>query len=124
MSNDSNDNEATRRRASRADILRHFRLVWQLLNDSRISPFLKGVIPALALAYVLLPWDLVTDFIPVLGQLDDLAVLLLGMQLFIELCPKGIVQEHLEGGPSVPEGPASDDDIVDAAYRVVEEDRA
>jgi uncharacterized membrane protein YkvA (DUF1232 family) len=104
-------------------VVRHLRLVWRLLADKRISPWLKGVIPALALAYLLLPWDLVADFFPVLGQLDDLAVLLLGMQLFIELCPKGIVQEHLNGvpQPAAASAPAGGD-VVDAAYRVIEED--
>jgi uncharacterized membrane protein YkvA (DUF1232 family) len=82
----------------------------------------KAVIPALALAYVLLPFDLITDFVPVLGQLDDLAVILLGMQLFVELCPKGVVKEHLQGGPAASQGGASEEEIVDAAYRVVEED--
>jgi uncharacterized membrane protein YkvA (DUF1232 family) len=121
----SNNNEAMpRSQTSGLDVMRHFRLVWQLLTDRRVSPWLKGVIPALALAYVLLPWDLVTDFIPVLGQLDDLAVLVLGMQLFIQLCPKGIVQEHSQGAPSASESQASGDEVVDATYRVVEEDQA
>lgn len=107
----------------RIDIARHLRLVWRLLTDRRISPWLKGLIPALALAYLLLPWDLVADFLPVLGQLDDLAVLLLGMQLFIELCPKGIVQEHLHGGPEPHvAGAGTESEVVDAAYRVIEED--
>ena len=122
----SNHTRTTSEVASRGfDLVRHFRLVWRLLTDKRVSPWLKGVIPALALAYLLLPWDLVADFFPVLGQLDDLAVLLLGMQLFIELCPKGIVQEHLHGAPeqSVPPA-AADGEVVDATYRVIEEDEA
>ncbi|MBC8447224.1 MAG: DUF1232 domain-containing protein [Chloroflexi bacterium] len=119
----SSDKTSTpQRKSSRIDIVRHFRLVWRLLTDKRISPWLKAVIPGLAVAYLLLPWDLVPDFIPVLGQLDDLAVLLLGMQLFIELCPKRIVQEYLSGGQTVPAEPASGGEIIDATYRVIEED--
>jgi uncharacterized membrane protein YkvA (DUF1232 family) len=118
----SDNTRIPRRSTNRVDLLRHLRLVWRLLTDQRVSPWLKGVIPALALAYVLLPWDLVTDFVPVLGQLDDLAVLVLGMQLFIELCPKGIVQEYLQGSPAASESPPSGDEIVDADYRVIEEE--
>jgi len=108
--------------SGRTNIVRHLRLVWRLLTDKRVSPWLKGLIPALALAYLLLPLDLVADFFPVLGQLDDLAVLLLGMQLFIELCPKGIVQEHLHGAPDPSIAAKADGDVVDASYRVIEED--
>ena len=108
--------------SSGINVVRHLRLVWRLLTDKRISPWLKGVIPALALAYLLMPLDLVSDFMPVLGQLDDLAVILLGMQLFIELCPKGIVQEHLHGVPEQNAAAAPDGEVVDAAYRVIEED--
>lgn len=111
--------------SGKIDVVRHLRLVWRLLADKRISPWLKGVIPAAVIAYIVLPPDLLPDFFPVLGQLDDLAVLLLGMQLFIELCPKGIVQEHLHGGPEQTASPApADGEVVDATYRVIEEDDA
>src|ERR1700737_3253345 len=46
-------------------------------------------------AYVVLPIDLIPDFVPVLGQLDDLAVVLLGLDLFIRSAPPDIVEEHL-----------------------------
>ena len=121
----SNNASTPQRPTSRIDVVRHFKLVWRLLTDNRISTWLKAIIPGLAIAYLLLPWDLVPDVIPVLGQLDDLAVLLLGMQLFIELCPKGIVQEHLQGIRTVSESAASDDEeVIDAAYRVIDEEGA
>ncbi|HUW15187.1 MAG TPA: YkvA family protein [Anaerolineae bacterium] len=122
MTNDSTSPD--KRPASRIDIVRHLKLVWQLLTDGRVSPWVKAVVPALALAYVLLPFDLITDLIPVLGQLDDLAVLLLGMQLFVELCPKGVVKDLMQGGPAVSESSSPEEEIVDASYRVVQEDEA
>lgn len=122
----SNNASTPQRQTGKIDVGRHFKLVWRLLTDNRISTWLKAIIPVLVVAYLLLPWDLVPDVIPVLGQLDDLAVLLLGMQLFIELCPKGIVQEHLQGIRTVSESAASDDDeeVIDAAYRVIDEEGA
>ena len=122
----SNNASTPQRQTNKIDVAGHFKLVWRLLTDNRISTWLKATIPLLAIAYLLLPWDLVPDVIPVLGQLDDLAVLLLGMQLFIELCPKGIVQEHLQGTRTVSESEASDDEeeVIDAAYRVIDEEGA
>jgi len=106
------------------EIVRYFRLVWRLLNDERISPWLKAVIPAVALLYVLLPVDLVPDLIPVLGQLDDLAIILLATRLFIELCPPSIVQEHLQSMSVAPANIPPDEEIIDATYRVIEEERS
>ena len=105
------------------EIVRYFRLVWRLLKDNRISPWLKAVIPIVALLYVLLPIDLLPDFVPVLGQLDDLAIIVLATRLFIELCPPSIVQEHLQrllGAASV--NTPLDEEVIDATYRVIEEE--
>jgi len=44
---------------------------------------------------VILPADLVPDFLIGFGQLDDLAVILGGLRLFLRLCPPQVVQEHL-----------------------------
>ena len=55
-------------------------------------PTAKALLVA-ALAYVLLPLDLVSDFIPVLGWLDDLAVVMLAITLFKRLA----VRAHLAG---------------------------
>ena len=68
------------------------------------------MIPAAALAYLILPVDLVPDFLLGLGQLDDLAVLFLGIRVFMLLVPKEVMQSHLREMTSV-----------DASYRVVEE---
>jgi uncharacterized membrane protein YkvA (DUF1232 family) len=47
------------------------------------------------LGYVLVPVDLVPDVALGLGQLDDVAVVLLGLKLFIELSPPDVVRDHL-----------------------------
>jgi len=58
-----------------------------------------GLKPKLVLAaclgYLILPTDLIPDFIPIAGQMDDLLVIFLGLQLFLRLCPKEVVQEHV-----------------------------
>jgi len=78
--------------------LRHLpnfvRLYWRLFRDPRVSLMAKGVLVAAA-AYLALPVDLVPDLIPVLGQLDDIAVLIGACKLFVHLCPADVVAEHV-----------------------------
>ncbi len=69
-------------------------LVWRVLRDDRVPLGAKLVFPALA-AYLATPIDLVPDFIPVLGQLDDVLVAAAALWLFVRLCPREILAEHL-----------------------------
>jgi uncharacterized membrane protein YkvA (DUF1232 family) len=84
--------------------VRQARLVWRLFWDKRVS-FWAKLIPPAALAYVVSPVDFLSD-IPFLGfnQLDDLAVVLLGLKIFLELAPADVVREHLRDlGAQIPE---------------------
>lgn len=53
----------------------------------------KKILPVLVLAYALSPIDLIPDFIPVLGYLDDLILLPLGIYLIIKSTPRELWQE-------------------------------
>lgn len=59
-----------------------FVLFRRLLGDGRVSRRHKVVLWAL-LAYLALPIDVVPDFIPVAGQLDDVVVVVLALRLFL-----------------------------------------
>jgi uncharacterized membrane protein YkvA (DUF1232 family) len=101
--------------------VRTLRLVWRLLNDSRVPGLSKLIIPG-AIAYVLSPIDLIPDMILGLGQLDDVAIVMLGIALFIELCPRKIVEEHrrviaAEAGTSV-----TSDNVIEGSFREVSDD--
>jgi uncharacterized membrane protein YkvA (DUF1232 family) len=93
------------------------RLAVSLFLDSRVSLIAKAI-PVGVLAYVLSPIDFVPDVVLGLGQLDDAALLVLGITLFFDQVPKAIMEEHrarIMGSPApTPEPP------VDATYRVVE----
>ena len=70
------------------------RLIWDLARDPRVPMQQKVVLGGIA-AYLAFPIDLIPDFIPVIGQLDDLAVLILGLDWFIRNAPPDVVEEHL-----------------------------
>jgi len=71
------------------------RLAWRLLRDGRVPLWAKILIPGIALAYLFFPLDFLPDLIPVVGQLDDLALLTLAVQAFISACPRDLVEEHI-----------------------------
>lgn len=69
-------------------------LFWRLWRDVRVPVGAKLLLPGLGL-YLLSPIDIIPDFIPVLGYLDDVLILLLGLWLFLRLCPRNLLDEHL-----------------------------
>jgi uncharacterized membrane protein YkvA (DUF1232 family) len=64
-------------------------------RDPRV-PWVVKVLALMVLAYVLSPIDLIPDFIPVLGLLDDLLIVGLGVWLVIAMTPPGVMAEHRE----------------------------
>ncbi|HEX8193134.1 MAG TPA: DUF1232 domain-containing protein [Allosphingosinicella sp.] len=58
-------------------------------------------------AYALSPIDLIPDFIPVLGLLDDALLIPLGLWLFLKLLPDGLMDEHRAAAAAAAERPAS-----------------
>lgn len=57
------------------------------------TPWYAKLVAMLVVAYALSPIDLIPDFIPVLGWLDDLILLPLGVLLVIRLMPKPLMAE-------------------------------
>lgn len=69
------------------------RLVWRLMRNRRVPLPAKLILPALVL-YLMTPIDLIPDFIPVLGYLDDVLVIILAFWAFDRLVPPGVVAEE------------------------------
>jgi len=67
----------------------------RLVKDSRV-PLGPKMLLLLVLAYLIMPADLLPDFLLGVGQVDDLLVVFLGSRLFLRLCPKEVVQEHVQ----------------------------
>jgi len=77
------------------DLVMRIKLVLRLMSDRRVSFFLK-LLPIASLVYLVSPVDLVPGLaLPIIGALDDAAVLWIGLSLFMSLCPDEVVQEHL-----------------------------
>jgi uncharacterized membrane protein YkvA (DUF1232 family) len=62
-------------------------------RDPRV-PWPAKAVAALTVAYALSPIDLIPDFIPVIGYLDDLVLVPLGLALAIRLIPPPLLAEH------------------------------
>lgn len=119
------------------EIWQNGQLAWRLYTDRRVSALLKALVPVAALAYFIMPIDLLPDFIPVLGQLDEVAIVLLLIRLFISLAPPDVVAEYKgqtasgKTGPSAQASPGAGaqrngaapksarEDVIDADFRVV-----
>ena len=108
------------------DIVRQARLAWRLFFDERV-PLWAKLIPPAALAYVLFPIDIIPDVMLGLGQLDDIAVLLIGVKLFVEVAPQDVVREHLVAlGARVQEWHVVDEEdnesptVIEGEFRVEE----
>ena len=78
--------------ASRSAV--YVRLMWSLINDDRVPASRKALLGG-ALVYFALPFDVVPDDVPILGVLDDLVVVVLGVDLFFDGIPAGILDEKL-----------------------------
>jgi uncharacterized membrane protein YkvA (DUF1232 family) len=74
------------------------KLVLGLLKDPRVPARHKLVLAGVS-AYVLLPFDVVPDWIPGLGQVDDLMLLAQALDLLLNRIPEDVVAEHWDGSP-------------------------
>ena len=75
------------------DILR---LLWRVIRDKRTPRLVRGGLIAVA-AYLALPFDVVPDWLPVLGQVDDVVVLTVGVRTLLRQVPEPILREHWSG---------------------------
>lgn len=69
------------------------RLSFRLLREPHVPIWAKAV-PLAALVYLVFPLDFVPDVLPFVGEIDDLAVVLIALQAFLFLCPSRAVLFH------------------------------
>lgn len=80
--------------ANRARLAVYVLALWKLMRHPD-TPRAPKLVALLVLLYALSPIDLIPDFIPVLGQLDELILLPLGVALAVRLTPDALWQARL-----------------------------
>ncbi|MBL0346973.1 DUF1232 domain-containing protein [Candidatus Villigracilis affinis] len=96
------------------NVINQLKLIFRLMGDKRVSVLAKAI-PLGAFAYLLFPADLAPNIaLPVIGVLDDAAILWLGSYVFTELCPPEVVAEHMKALSANINPDAAKDDVVDA----------
>lgn len=74
------------------------RLLYGLITDPRVE-LLDKLLVAGAVAYVLIPEDVFPDFIPLIGEVDDVFVLVLAIRQLMKSAGREIILEHWMGDP-------------------------
>jgi uncharacterized membrane protein YkvA (DUF1232 family) len=74
----------------------YLRLLGGLLTDSRVS-LLDKLLVAGALAYIVMPIDVIPDFIPFLGEVDDLYLLIFALQRLLANAGRSVLLAHWSG---------------------------
>jgi uncharacterized membrane protein YkvA (DUF1232 family) len=77
------------------------RVLYLAYKDPR-TPWYARVFAVLIIGYALSPIDLIPDFIPVLGYVDDLIIVPAGMALLLKMIPKEVVDEYRAKVESMP----------------------
>lgn len=95
------------------------RLILKLMRDRRVPIRAKLIIPA-AIVYILLPFDIVPDFIPITGWIDDLLVTLLAGAMFLAIVPREVLLEHM--GRRASASPRKGK-VIDGEFRVLDDDK-
>jgi uncharacterized membrane protein YkvA (DUF1232 family) len=80
--------------------------LWIAARDRR-TPLLAKLVAAAVAAYALSPIDLIPDFIPVLGYLDDLLIVPAGIWLAVRLIPAALMREFRKKADERTERPRS-----------------
>lgn len=78
-----------------------------LAARDRRTPFLARAVALLVAAYALSPIDLIPDFIPVIGYLDDLLLVPVGIMLAVRLLPPELLAEHRMAADAASSRPVS-----------------
>lgn len=129
MTNNSTDKKKS---FSFKEMINQGKLAWNLFRDPNVSPLVRFGIPLIGLVYIISPIDIIPDVIPVLGQMDDVAVVMLLTQLFVSLAPDNIVAMYRQAAKAAqaagfspnanaatPSAASDDGEVIDTEYQVV-----
>ena len=76
----------------------YLRLLGGLITDSRVATIDKLLVAG-AMAYILMPIDLIPDFIPFFGEIDDVYLLVIALQRLVANAGRTVLLAHWTGSP-------------------------
>ncbi|KJK20926.1 hypothetical protein UB46_29630 [Burkholderiaceae bacterium 16] len=97
---------AARARAWAREVKCDVHAVWLAARDPR-TPWYAKALAMLVAAYALSPIDLIPDFIPILGYLDDVVLVPLGVLLVVRMIPVEVMEEYRAAAALAAERPGS-----------------
>jgi uncharacterized membrane protein YkvA (DUF1232 family) len=77
----------------------YVRLLGGLVTDSRVSMVDKMLVMG-AIAYIVMPIDVIPDFIPFFGEIDDVYILVMALQRMVANAGRNVLLTHWTGAPS------------------------
>ena len=77
----------------------YLRLLGGLIVDKRVALFDKALVAG-AIVYIISPIDLIPDFIPFFGEIDDLFLLVLALQHLVNNAGRKVLLDHWTGDPA------------------------
>jgi uncharacterized membrane protein YkvA (DUF1232 family) len=92
------------------DLMLKIRLTIKLVQDDRIDMLVRAI-PVLCLIYLIVPIDLL------IGPIDDAMVIYFGMDFFISLCPREIVDAYLSELQGAGKVEPPEEPIIDAEFK-------
>jgi len=92
------------------DLMLKIRLTIKLVQDERIDLMVRAI-PVLCLVYLIVPIDLL------IGPIDDALIIYFGMDFFISLCPRDIVESTLQELQGAGQMDDPDETIIDAEFK-------
>jgi uncharacterized membrane protein YkvA (DUF1232 family) len=91
----------------RARALKRETYALYLACRDRRTPWYARLVAVCVVAYALSPFDLIPDFVPILGYLDELLLVPLGIALAIRLIPAEVMAESRVRAVAAPQRPTS-----------------
>jgi len=88
------DEKKLAKRIAKLPFLDKISLAGSLISDDRI-PIAPRIIALALVIYIASPIDLIPDFIPVIGYLDDILIVVIGAGLLLRSIPRYILDEHV-----------------------------
>ena len=81
-----------------AELPAFLRLLWGLVTDARVE-IVDKLLVAGAIAYIVAPIDLIPDFIPFLGEVDDIFLLVMAIKRLLKNAGRTVLLSHWSGNP-------------------------